>query len=328
MSKKSLQTSLLSTFALTVLMAATGCSLDADQGDLGTADFDALGDSSELEVTVSEKDDSPLDHIEVASKIQVAGTSDKVFAPGVSAPADDGEPEAQAPIVLSSSYLDTVVKRIRYATPTELGVLKQAGFLTHSLAGAVNLASVAQDPTMSVTYQYDADIRLLDITFMHADNTNKGSMACEVKEWKSAVSHERRFECQFGVENGESETVGKVNLSHELNSDSMRFLVHTKDYRDFGTTDVKAWLYVQRASTMCARVQSNHRIAAAGGGLFVANMHDVVQCDDRCQPNSGRIELDIDSGSEQKSFTMTGVTGEPWRMLDTEGASYDVLSCH
>ncbi len=329
MSNNTFQTRILPTFALGVLLAATGCSIGTEPGDLDSANADVLSDSAELDQDPEFNMDAPSENEEASdATVQAAGSSDKEIAPGVSVPEKADEPEAQPALPLSGSYLDMIVRRIRYVTPSEMSEVVKDDFLTFDLAGALNLSPVPFNPAIVTGHRYDEEARVLEISFTAADNTNQGSMDCAVSETQSAASHERRFECNFSLDNGESEMAGKVYLSHELYSDSLRSMVSSKDYRAVGTTNLNGWVYVQQVSASCHTVQSNHRISAPNGVVYAASMANVIQCDNRCQPESGRIEMSVAAGADAVGFTLEAVTGDPWRMTDVEGTSYAVNACH
>jgi len=329
MSNNTFQTRILPTFALSVLLAATGCSIGAEQGDLDSANADVLNDSAELDQEPEFNMDAPSEHDEASdSKIEVAGSSDKKLVPGLSVPEQEEEPEAPSALPLSGSYLDMIVRRIRYVTPSEMTEVVKDDFLTFDFAGALNLSPAPFNPAIVTGHRYDEQARVLEISFTAADNTNHGSMDCAVSETQSAASHERRFECNFSLDNGESEFAGQVNLSHELYSDSLRSMVSSKDYRSVGVTHLNGWVYIQQVSSSCYTVQSNHRISTPNGVVYAASMADAVQCENRCQPESGRIEMSVAAGADAEGFTLTAVTGDPWSMKDVAGTTYAVNACH
>jgi hypothetical protein len=221
-----------------------------------------------------------------------------------------------------------IVSRIRYVTPSEMTDVVKDDFLTFDFAGALNLSSVPFNPATVTGHRYHQEARVLEISFTAPDNTNQGSMDCAVSETQSVASHERRFECYFSLDNGESEMAGKVNVSHELYSDNIRSMVSSKDYHAVGNTHLDAWIYIEQASASCHVVQSNHRISTPNGGVYASSMDNVIQCENRCQPESGRIEMSAVGGADVEGFTLEALTGSPWRMTDVEGTSFAVNACH
>jgi hypothetical protein len=325
MSPNTTLTHILPTFALTVMLAATGCAAVTDHADVSSVASGVNNDDTEFSLDIDEQAPQHADHT-AADDTSVAGHGDHTLTLGPGVPGGGDEPQQALP--LTADYLRTLVAQIRYATPSHMVPVDEADFLSFDIAGMVDLADGDAEPVASPLYSYDAAARLLEISFWADDNSHKGTMTCDVDESQSAAAHERFFSCNFTIQNGEGELAGRLDMSHELLSDSLRVVLDAKDYRPIGATEVTAWYYIQQASETCRNVASNQRIKTPNSIEYHAEMTDVVQCDNRCQPESGRIAFSIATAADARNFTLSASSGEEWLLVDSAAGDSTVKACH
>ena len=340
MSNPSNQFRTLSAFALTALIAASGCALDADTEDVAEvksgvdaelAEYDAADEFQKTkDLKTEHKSNQEADSFEV----KVVGDDDvkkAVRQPVSHVPNPTNPEDVSPPLHLSAAYLANVANTLNFVTPTSGREINQDSFLGFDLGGTLSAGVVNTSDEVAIslyTYSYNADARLFELVFNAEDGSNKGSMTCKVTADAASGNHVRGFDCFFSVQQADGERSGSIILSHSVKADTMRLSVESGDMNAEGGR-IMASLHVQEASNACQVITSRHSVRFGNGDQYNANMSEVVRCELQCQPKSGMIEMAIHevNGTDQ-NFTLMPAAGADWKLInESSGNEINITAC-
>jgi hypothetical protein len=311
---------ILSTFALGMLIAGTGCAVDADDTmDRVRAGHqtDMVDQEADLTIGSARAQGSAEQGVRFEESDESKGGLDLSEAePGQDPVGED------APLILSFVYLNNVVHTLQWVAPTQADRVHTDSFVSFDMAGTLNFATQADDPTGPL-YRYDASTGLLEFSYIGSDGEHRGTMSCSASERQGGETRARSFDCNFTVDNGQAEHSGSISLTHDLADDTMRIVVASQDLRDEGTTSIRASYLLEDAMDPCRTINSHHRVSTPAGSSFIATMTDVLQCTAACEPEAGTVNFWV--GSDQ--YTLSGASGEPWQKVDASGTSVVLNSC-
>ncbi len=336
--------SILSPFAVALLIATTGCALDQDEAP-DTANDDTQSSNYVIADNggnqfVDAKQGADWNYADTTKRAQLRDKTTKI--PSDQQPEGENENENEGgegeneggPTKLDRKLMHQLADAITFVSPLRVaGDLTETEFVDLDLGGVLTTSAQGIDHCRMVNF--DRKTKILDISFDCGDlgdNAPTGKIRCHLSYPEAG---EARLACRLTVESAIGTSTGKINVKYAFGTDSAHISLRVNAPQTLmGHINIEARHDIGNMSSFnvegTTQEHTSHFFVTTDNTFYSVVTANVLRAGNDCRPSAGQYTIDtFDSLQEEDSdrFVLSGTAGS-WIAYDGASSEVQIPICN